>query len=188
MSLRTAQFLFLSLLLVSAYAFSPESLLFANFNPGDKPSDSRGGWRIGGVTLEKGYAGAEAVGFLLSPSVTGRLTRVEIVAHREKGNGFITGYLMSDAGGPGKVITTVTFSVLPAQEAQLLSASVQTPTVVHRGKRYWFVLEAQDPVQDSVFWPRRENQPATTIAIRSSKSESWHMNGAFGALLRMYGE
>jgi hypothetical protein len=186
MSLRAGRLLIL--LFLSAYAFSSEFLLFANFDPGAKPSDSWGGWRIGGVTLDKGHAGAEAVGFLLSPSATGRLTRVEIIAHREKGSGLITAYLMSDAGGPGKVITTVTFPVPPSQAAQVFSAAVQTPVTVHRGKHYWFVLEAENPVQDSVFWPRREDQPATTIAIRRSKSEPWHMNGAFGALLRMYCE
>jgi hypothetical protein len=93
---------------------------------------------------------------------------------------------MTDSDGPGSVVATFSVSVRPSPQAEIVSSSLNKPVLIERSKHYWFMLEANDPINDSTFWPRIENQPATTIAIRRSKSESWHMNGAYGAMLRMY--
>jgi hypothetical protein len=168
-----------------------ELLLFSNYHAGDKPAPEWGGWGIGGTTLEKDNAGAEAVGFLITPSSSGRLQRIEIAVHRYSGEGKFVGFLMTDTRGPGKVISQVSFAV-PASsdpyEAQHVSADVKDQPLISSSKNYWLVLEATDPVKDYIFWWRVENQPATTIAIRNSRSEPWRMNGAYGAMLRMYGE
>jgi len=122
---------------------------------------------------------------------SGRLERIEIVVHRYSGRGNLVGYLMTDARGPGSVITAVSFSVPRSSdpfEAELVSANVKDQPLIRSSKHYWLVLETADPIKDNVFWWRVENQPETTIAIRYSKSEPWHMNGAYGAMLRMYGE
>jgi hypothetical protein len=164
----------------------PGSVLFANYNPGDKPSMRWGGWRIGGVIPPKEKDGAEAVGFLFTPAVSGQLERVEMLLHREAGTGNVVGYLMTDSGGPGRVMATFSISVRPSSQAETVSASLNNPVLIESSKHYWFILEAIDPINDSTFWPRIENQPETTIAIRRSKSENWHMNGAYGAMLRIY--
>lgn len=164
---------------------APGPVLFANFNPGDTPSMKWGGWRIGGVIPPKEKDGAEAVGFLFTPSVTGQLERIEIVLLRETGSGNVAGYLMTDSEGPKKVLATFSISV-SSSHPEIVSSSLKEPVRIERSKHYWFILEANDAINDSTFWPRIENQPETTIAIRGSKSESWHMNGAYGAMLRMY--
>jgi hypothetical protein len=145
------------------------SVLFANYNPGDTPSSRWGGWRIGGVIPPKEKDGAEAVGFLFTPSVSGRLERIEMLLQREAGTGNVVGYLMTDSGGPGSVVATFSVFVGPSPQAEIVSSSLDTPVLI-----------------DSTFWPRIQNQPEATIAIRRSKSESWHMNGAYGGMLRMY--
>ena len=109
-----------------------------------------------------------------------------MLLHRETGTGNVVGYLMTDSEGPGKVMATFSTFVRPSSHAETVSASLTKPVLIEHSKHYWFILEANDPVNDSTFWPRIENQPETTIAIRRSKSESWHMNGAYGAMLRMY--
>lgn len=130
--------------------------------------------------------GAEAVGFLFTPTISGQLERIEMLLQRETGTGNVVGYLMTDSGGPGRVIATFSIFVRSSSQAEIVSASLNMPVLIERSKHYWFMLEANDAINDSTFWPRIENQPATTIAIRRSKSESWHMNGAYGAMLRMY--
>lgn len=165
---------------------APGSVLFANYNPGDKPSMRWGGWRIGGVIPPKEKDGAEAVGFLFTPSVTGQLERIEIVLQRETGSGNVVGYLMTDSEGPGRVVATFSIFARPSSQAEIVSSSLNKPVLIERSKHYWFMLEANDAINDSTFWHRIENQPETTIAIRRSKTESWHMNGAYGAMLRMY--
>lgn len=162
------------------------SVLFANYNPGDKPSNRWGGWRIGGVIPPKEKDGAEAVGFLFTPSISGQLERIEMLLQRETGTGNVVGYLMTDSDGPGSVVATFSVFVRPSPQAEIVSSSLNKPVLIERSKHYWFMLEANDAINDSTFWPRIENQPATTIAIRRSKSENWHMNGAYGAMLRMY--
>lgn len=165
---------------------TPGSVLFSNFNPGDTPSMKWGGWRIGGVIPPKEKDGAEAVGFLFTPALTGPLERIEMVMRRETGSGNVFGYLMTDSDGPGKVLATFSIFVKPSSQAELVSSNLDKPVLIERSKRYWFMLEANDAINDSTFWFRIENQLETTIAIRRSKAESWHMNGAYGAMLRMY--
>lgn len=162
------------------------TVLFANYNPGDKPSMPWGGWRIGGVIPPKEQDGAEAVGFLFTPSISGELERIEMVLRRETGTGNVVGYLMADSGRPGKVLATFSIFVKPSSQEEIVSSSLNKPVLIERSKHYWFMLEANDAIKDSTFWYRIENQPESTIAIRRSKSENWHMNGAYGAMLRMY--
>jgi hypothetical protein len=188
MFIQAVQFLALMCLLASSMPAVPaaDSELFANYHSGDKPALMRGGWRVGGTARKGEYVGVRSIGFLLTPSASGRLERIEIAVKRESGSGDLIGYLMADAQGPGNVIAQVSFSVPDSSEAVIVSANVASPPVISDSKRYWFVLEATDPVKDSIFWARWERQPATTMAIRESKS--WHIEeGAFGAMLRMYG-
>ena len=188
MFIQAVQFLALMCLLACSIPAVPtaESELFANYHAGDKPALIQGGWRVGATARQDEYAGVRSIGFLLKPSASGRLERIEIAVKRESGSGDLIGYLMADAQGPGNVIALVSFSVPRSSEVLIVSAHVLSPPVISDSKQYWFVLEATDPVKDSIFWARWEGQPATTMAIR--ESNSWHIEkGAFGAMLRMYG-
>src|SRR5262249_32472674 len=55
--------------------------------------------------------GMRAIGILITPTSTGYLDRIEVVLHHQRGGHNLTGYLMTDASGPGKVLAKVSFSV-----------------------------------------------------------------------------
>jgi TonB family protein len=178
--------------LVSALHAAPadETVLFANYNPGDQPSFKWGGWRIGATNLdENNYGGKRAIGILITPSSTGYLNQIEVVLHHEKGGHDVTGYLMTDASGPGEVLAKVSLSVQDAKQWQIVSAVTDARPLLQRSRQYWFVLESTDEVADSIFWPRREDQPATSVAFGTNGFTRWRVQpGTYGAMLRLYGE
>jgi|GEM_PF-4886180 len=167
---------------------TPGALLFSNFNPGDKANYTWGGWRVGGVGQNKKEDAAVEVGFLFSPDVSGPLRRMEMVMRPENKACTVLGTIRADNHGPGEVLAMFSFFVPSAASEELVSVSLPQSLRIDHAKKYWIILEPKDRVEDSTFWYRREHQPETMIAVRHAQSESWHMNGAYGAMLRMYAE
>lgn len=168
---------------------APGTVLFSNFNPGDKADEYGGGWRVGGINRNTEEDASVEVGFLFSPTMSGRLKSIEMVMRSEPRTACtVIGTIRTDQNGPGKVLARFSFFVPSSASEELIAATMAQSLQIYSKKKYWIMLEPEDALRDSTFLYRRTNQPQTMIAIRHRPSGPWHVNGAYGAMLRMYTE
>jgi len=180
------------------------TVLFANFEPDAVPNVENGGWRIGGG--ERDSNAGVTLGLKITPACTGRLTRMEIFASRERGSDPLAAYVTADAGinvsqsagvtnsgapiygeqGPGTILDAFLFSPRSQSPVLVAARSTLSPVLVG-GQSYWIVLTAPDLLRDSFFWSRGKGQPSTTVAFRSGTGP-WQVYGAYGAMLRIFAE
>jgi len=182
--MKTGILLFSCMLASLQTAPGSESVVYANFTPGDVPSGPMGGWRLGGGAI--GGTSGTMVGLLFTPYTTKALSRIEIVADRESGGTTLHGFVMTNNSGPGTIVETLTFSPT-SSDPTVLSASSKFFPILNASQQYWFVLAPPDLVNDSFFWFRHASQPFTTIAYRQGVSSAWSVYDAYGAMLRIYG-
>jgi hypothetical protein len=181
--------LFTLLLAVAGYASAAETVVYTTYPDPPAPANSAGGWLIGADPTTK-EVGIE-VGILVVPQTARTVTRVEVVISRQRGGQPLKGTLVvGDGDAVGEVVDSYTFTTTAAAGiAALVSAPSTRRPMVSPAHHYFLILSAQDPANDTFFWYRRVNQPATITAYRTGGSGFWNVNPyASGSMLRVWGD